>query len=152
MRAATLQGISMGLDSFQSLLQMDSSLKDNAINLLHKAYDDFQHYSPHVIGVISESAYKRNCTWVFFQPNDDIFEGADAVAVSLEKPELGNSDQANILIENDKWRIISKEPLLMLSMYSAIIGFKRTVEGVFCHAVDEGDADDWGQYENDFEV
>jgi hypothetical protein len=29
-------------------------------------------------------------------------------------------------------------------MYGAIIGFKKTVEGVVSHTVVESDADDWG--------
>ena len=130
-QAAIFEGNRMGLDCFQDLLQTDPPLLNEPIKLLHTAIDDLQDISPHVIGV-------------FFQPNNDIFEGADAIPVRLVKPELGDRDPDNIQICNDIWCIISKEPLLIRSMYGAIIGFKKTVEGIVFHTVVESDADDWG--------
>ena len=140
-QAAILEANRIGLDSFQNLLQIDPLLQDKAVKLLHAAIDDLQDISPHVIGVINDHAGE---TWVFFQPNYDIFDGAHAIPVGLLKPELGDSDPDNIQIDNDVWCIISKEPLLIRSMYGAIIGFKKTVEGVVFHTVVESDADDWG--------
>jgi hypothetical protein len=140
-QAAILECNRMGLDSFHDLLQIDPSLQDKPVKLIHTAIDDLQDISPHVIGVINEHEGE---TWVFFQPNDDIFKGADAIPVRLVKPELGDRDPDNIQICHDIWCIISKEPLLIRSMYGAILGFKKTVEGVVCHTVVESDADDWG--------
>jgi hypothetical protein len=140
-QAAILEANRMGLHCFQDLLQTDPPLLNEPIKLLHTAIDDLQDISPHVIGVINDHAGE---TWVFFQPNYDIFDGAHAIPVGLLKPELGDSDPDNIQIGNDVWCIISKEPLLIRSMYGAIIGFKKTVEGVVCHTVVESDADDWG--------
>ena len=140
-QAAIFEANRIGLDSFQDLLQIDPLLQDKAVKLLHAAIDDLQDISPHVIGFINDDAGE---TWVFFHPNDDIFEGADAIPVRLVKLELGDRDPDNIQICNDIWCIISKEPLLIRSMYGAIIGFKKTVEGVVSHTVVESDADDWG--------
>ena len=140
-RSAILQGKRMALESFQDLLQADPLHLNKAIQLLRTAIDEIPDITPHVIGVINEHAGK---TWLFFQPNDQIFDGADTITISLENPSLDDSDPDNIDIEHDIWCIISREPLLIRSMYGAILGFKKSVAGVACHTVDEGDADDWG--------
>jgi hypothetical protein len=140
-QAAIFEGNRMELNSFKNLLQINPLLKDKAVRLLHAAIDDLQDISPHVIGVINEHEGE---TWVFFQPNEHIFEGADAIPVRLVKPELDYRDSDNIQICNDIWCIISKDPLLIRSMYGGILGFKKTVEGVVSHTVVESDADDWG--------
>ena len=138
-QAAILEGKRMGLDSFQDLLQTDPILLDKAIQLLNTAIDDLPDMAKHVIGVINEQA---GLTWLFFQANADIFDGAEAIILSHEKPELCDIDPDNIQIDNDTWRIMSKEPLLIRSIYNAVGGFKKTAKGVDYLAVDDGD-DGW---------
>ena len=139
LRAVIFEGKRMGLDSFQDLLQADPLLLDKAIQFFHRAIDeeDMQDIAPHLIGVINE---QEGGTWLFFQPNSTIFEGADAIFLKPEKPELGDRDSFVIKIDCDNWSIISKEPLLIRSIYCAVHGFKKTAEGVCCHTIDDGDS------------
>jgi hypothetical protein len=138
-QAAIFEGKRMGLDSFQDVLQTDPLLLDKAIQLLNTAIDDLPDIAKHVIGVINEQA---GGTWLFFHSNADIFDGAEAIFLRIEKPELGDIDPDNIEINNHTWCIMSKEPLLIRSMYNAVGGFKKTVEGIDYHTIDDGD-DGW---------
>ena len=138
-QAAIIEGNRMGLDSFQDVLQTDPLLLDKSIQLLNTAIDDLPDIAKHVIGVINEQA---GGTWLFFQANADIFDGAEAIFLRLEKPELGDTYPDNIQINNHIWCIMSKEPLMIRSMYNAVGGFKKTAEGVDYLTIDDGD-DGW---------
>ena len=61
------------------------------------------------------------------------FEEADAVLIYP-----GTSD-TDMNVNNDNWLVISLEPLLLLSMYGAVLGLYETPQGPNIVALEEGD-------------
>jgi hypothetical protein len=135
-QAATEDAKRLGLDSFQELLDTRPQSAEKVLKLLQHVEDaNIEDIATSVIGVISE---RTGSKWLFFDPADHIYEGANAIGISLEKPELGDTDPANICLDHDMWRIIQSQPLLLRSIYGAIIGFQKTKDGIDCVAVYEG--------------
>ena len=135
-QAATEDAKRLGLASFQELLDTRPQSAEKVLKLLHHVEDsDIEGIAPSVIGVISE---RTGSTWLFFESADHIYEGADAIEISLEKPELGDTEPGNICLDHDVWCIIQNQPLLLRSMYGSILGFKKTTDGIDCVAVYEG--------------
>lgn len=52
------------------------------------------------------------------------------------------------IFNNDNWIVISIEPVLIMSMYGAILGIHKSTQGVEMETIMEGDSgwDDFGEY------
>jgi len=137
--AATQEAKRLGLDSFQELLDTRPQSVDKVLKLILNVDPDSRDITPDVIGVISTSGHAH---WLFFHPADDLYEGADAIEITLADPQLSATDPENIEIRHDIWCIIQKQPFLLRSMYGAILGFKNSSDGVDCVAIYEGH-DSW---------
>lgn len=138
--AATEEAKRLGLDSFEELLDTRTQSAEAVLKLLQRVEDaEIEDITPAVIGVISERTGHK---WLFFKPADHIYEGADAIGIGLQKPELGDTDPDNLCLDHDVWCIIQQQPLLLRSMYGAIFGFKNSPDGVDCVPIYEGD-DGW---------
>ena len=134
--AATEEARRLGLDSFEELLDTRPKSAEAVLKLLQRVEDsEIEDITHAVIGAISERTGHK---WLFFKPADHIYEGADAIGIGLQKPEVGDTDPDNLYLNHDVWCIIQQQPLLLRSMYGAIFGFKSSPDGVDCVAIYEG--------------
>lgn len=147
LEAATEVAKRLRLNSFEDLVKEKSLFTAKALELLTLSLqeDGLDGARDHM-GLAAESLrgvipLKDGEYWIFFRSRD-IFEGADAIAVSLIKPELGERAPNNILVDHDMWIIQQREPLLLESIYGAFLGFKKEKGAIICHVIHEGD-DGW---------
>ena len=134
-QAATEDAKRLGLNSFKELLDTRPQSVDKVLKLIQSVDPASRDITPDVIGVISTSVRAH---WLFFHPADDLYEGADAIEITLADPRSSATDPESIEIHHDIWCIIQKQPLLLCSMYGAILGFKNSADGVDCVALYEG--------------
>lgn len=135
-QAAILDGKIMNLASFHDLIQTDSVTLKCKTRLIGIAEGDIQFLNLKIIGVIN---INPRDAWFFLEPNNDMYEGADAINVVFEDPVSADDIPKITDVDQDNWHIISKEPLLLRSMYGSILGFKKKAEHVECHVINEGD-------------
>jgi len=134
-QAATADAERLGLDSFGELLDTRPESADKLMKLIQARDPDIADVGSVVIGIISE---RTGGSWLFLQPANHLYEGADAIGISFEKSELSDTEPDKIHLDQDVWRILQKQPLLLRSIYGAILGFKNTVDGIDCVAIFEG--------------
>ena len=134
-QAATEDAKRLGLNSFEELLDTRPQAVDKVLTLIQNVDPSSRDITPDVIGVISTSGHAH---WLFFHPADDLYEGADAIEVTLADSQSSATDPENIKIDHDIWCIIQKQPFLLCSMYGAILGFKHSSAGIDSVAIHEG--------------
>jgi hypothetical protein len=129
----------LGLDTLEELLDTNPLVVGKALALFeHKYKDDeafVRRFISLVIGVIPE---QEGGYWLFFRQSDDIFEGADAIEIKLDDPQLDDTDPENITVNFDMWNIVWRQPLLLSSMYADIRGFRREGNRIVCEQIQEG--------------
>jgi hypothetical protein len=137
------------LSSLEDLLEEKSSSVVKALQLLRQSFQEDDPDASNDLAElgIAESVFgviplKGSEYWLFFHRSDKIYEGADAISVKLAKTELSESAPNNILVDADLWTIEERKPLLLRSMYGAILGFRKETDGIVCQAIHEGD-DGW---------
>jgi hypothetical protein len=90
------------------------------------------------LGFIRDSIFSY---WLFVTANDVI--EADVIAVYLDR-EASKGHKSVTDITNDNYQIISRDPLILRSMYGSIHGFRKKDHGAEHFLICDADAEDWG--------
>lgn len=128
--AAIAEGKKLGLANFDQLSSFDHKKVSECQSIISQECDLATRDPIALIGCAEEPS---GSFWAFLPPSDENFEGAHAVYPS--KDDSGHFD-----LENDLWEILAREPLLLRSMFGAVLGFAMSPEGAVCHVLYEGES------------
>ena len=130
-----------GLASLEEILIKDESQLDYHILLLNKYITREEIGCDPInkaLGFIRDSNFSY---WLFVQSGE--FCDADVIAVYLGREAKDGHESVTDFI-NDNYQIISRDPLIVLSMYGSIHGFRKREHGAEHFLICDADADDWG--------
>jgi len=130
-----------GLASLEEVLVKEEIQLDHHIQLLNNYLNRGEFgFDPinKALGFVRDSNFSY---WLFIPSGE--FVNADAIAVFLDR-EANDGHELVTDFTNDNYQIISHDPLILLSMYGSIHGFRKREYGAQHFLICDADADCWG--------